>query len=51
MAHEVMDQLLPMNVETLKAFTVGLLLVSASANTVKNAWSAIEHRHRMASST
>jgi hypothetical protein len=48
MAHEVMDQLLPMSVETLKAFTVELLLVGASANTVKNAWSAIEHRHRMA---
>jgi hypothetical protein len=48
MAHEVMDQLLPKSVETLKAFTVELLLVGASANTVKNAWSAIEHRHRMA---
>jgi len=35
-------------VETLKAFIVELLLVGASANTVKNAWSAVEHRHRMA---
>jgi hypothetical protein len=37
-----------MSKETLQALTVEMLLVGASANTIKNLWSAIQHRHDMA---
>ena len=48
LVHECVDEILPMSVEHLKAFTLELLLVGASANSIKNVWSAIEHRHRLA---
>ena len=47
-AHEIMHKILPMSIEELKAFTLELLMTGASANSIKNAWSAIEHRHRLA---
>jgi len=47
-AHEIMDKILPMAVSELKAFTLELLMTGSSANSIKNAWSAIEHRHRLA---
>ena len=48
LAHEIMHKILPMSITELKAFTLELLMSGDSANSIKNAWSAIEHRHRMA---
>ena len=48
LAHGELDKLLPMTVATLKSLTAEFLLVGVTANSIKNLWSAIEHRHRLA---
>ena len=48
LAHECLDQILPMSDEVLRALTVDLLLAGVSANSIKNVWSAVQHRHDLA---
>ena len=48
LAHGVMDRLLPMNMEELRAVIMEMMMVGASAGTIKNVMSAVENRHRMA---
>ena len=48
LAHGIMHKILPMGLEELKALTLELLMLGASANSIKNVWSAIEYWHRMA---
>ena len=48
LAHEELHKLLPMSLDTLKSITLEFLVVGVSANSIKNVWSAIEHRHRLA---
>ena len=45
-AHEEVQSLLPMNMDTLQAITQELLMIGCAAGTVRNLWSAIEDRHR-----
>ena len=48
LAHEELHKLLPMSLDTLKSITLEFLVVGVAANSIKNVWSAIEHRHRLA---
>ena len=48
LAHDCVGQILPMSKQVLQGLTVDLLLAGVSANTIKNVWSAVQHRHDMA---
>ena len=45
LAYEELHKLLPMSLDTLKSTTLEFLVVGVAANSAKNVWSAIEHRH------
>ena len=46
LSHDDVGMVLPMTQDTLKSFTVELLIVGYSVNSIKNIWSAIEDRPR-----
>ena len=48
LAHGELHKILPMSMGTLRSLTAEFLLLGTGANTVRNVWSAIEDRHRMA---
>ena len=48
LAHGELDKILPMSQSTLRSITAEFLMVGVAANSIKNVWSAIEHRHRLA---
>ena len=45
-AHECVEDVIPMGKATLKALTLELMMVGCAAGTIRNVWSSIEDRHR-----
>ena len=48
LAHGELNKMLPMSSSTLWSLTAEFLMVGVAANSIRNVWSAIEHRHRLA---